>query len=341
MAKARSNARQIASPCRGMRRTFAERLQEILESLHSTLRAMTPPQRERSLGNLFSQPQRLRLEMYMQGLVSSKPKAEAEATPKMPRQTSSRGLLPKSRTMRTTVTTRAEVPALVVNPQKNGRYFRAQVAFRGLRLVSRSLRSMESILPFCKCLSQVKERLEAQVAEGPIKDFAEAFIQVLRATLKTCDISADDAGIRLYISFRPGGSAPLTSRAYDAANEADLRRGLCAWERIRGDDWKVFLEDAACTRQLKRTRAILEESARRKQQLLAKHMQSTRRHAEKECRKAQQELRRRLRKPRSQPLLSRPERAVRRLLRSWSTLETQHAQRKGQTPQTPPRAIRG
>ena len=34
--------------------------------------------------------------------------------------------------MRTTVTTRAEVPALVVNPQKNGRYFRAQVAFRDL-----------------------------------------------------------------------------------------------------------------------------------------------------------------------------------------------------------------
>lgn len=58
------------------------------------------------------------------------------------RSASGRGLpkapsTPKGPAVRPSGSTR--VPGLVVNQQRNGRYYRAQVAMRGLRLVSRGL----------------------------------------------------------------------------------------------------------------------------------------------------------------------------------------------------------
>lgn len=44
---------------------ICQKLEEILRNLHSTLRAMTVVQRERSFRQLFSQQQRLRLEPWM------------------------------------------------------------------------------------------------------------------------------------------------------------------------------------------------------------------------------------------------------------------------------------
>lgn len=323
---------QVASPCRGKTsRTHAERLQEILRTLHSTLRAMTVVQRERSFRQLFSQQQRLRLETYIVSTLNVSKEVETVSDCKqcseMPKATPLKTpTIPTIPVPSTTGTEkRSKVPGLVVNPQCNGRYFRAQVAIGSLRLVSRSSRDLRSTLPFCQCLSLVKDRLE-QVRTLPSKDFAENFVEVLHAGLQTHGISADHAGLRLYISFRPSCSRRRVSRHYLVADEAELRMGLEHWQQMQpgNQQWKqIFMEDCrGRPRQLKRARAILEESERRQDELVARRAHALQQRAEKERQKVLRQELVTSRKPRRQPELSRPERAVRRLLRRWTALES-------------------
>lgn len=321
---------QVASPCRGKTsRTYAERMQEILRNLHSTLRAMTVVQRERSFRQLFSQQQRLRLEAYIVSTLNvSKEVAkvsDCKQCSEMPNATPLKTIPTIPLPSTTGTEKRCKVPGLVVNPQCNGRYFRAQVAIGSLRLVSRSSRNLRSTLPFCQCLSLVKDRLE-QVRTLPSKDFAETFVEVLHAGLETHGISADHAGLRLYISFRPSCSRRRVSRHYLVADEAELRMGLEHWQQMQpgNQQWKqIFMEDCrGRPRQLKRARAILEESERRQDELVARRAHALQQRAEKERQKVLRQELVKSRKPRRQPELSRPERAVRRLLRRWTVLES-------------------
>lgn len=309
-------------------------MQEILRNLHSTLRAMTVLQRERSFRHLFSQQQRLRLETYIVSTLNVSKEVETVSDCKqcseMPKATPLKSV-PTIPTM-SCPSTKGEkrckvpgVPGLVVNAQCNGRYFRAQVAIGSLRLVSRSSRDLRSTLPFCQCLSLVKDRLE-QVRTLPSKDFAETFVEVLHAGLETHGISADHAGLRLYISFRPSCSRRRVSRHYLVADEAELRMGLEHWQQMQpgNQQWKqIFMEDCrGRPRQLKRARAILEESERRQDELVARRAHALQQRAEKERQKVLRQELVKSRKLRRQPELSRPERAVRRLLRRWTALES-------------------
>lgn len=303
---------QVASPCRGKTsRTYAERMQEILRNLHSTLRAMTVVQRERSFRQLFSQQQRLRLEAY---IVSTLNVSKEVAKVSDCKQCSE---MPNATPLKT-------IPTIPL-PSTTGTEKRCKVAIGSLRLVSRSSRDLRSTLPFCQCLSLVKDRLE-QVRTLPSKDFAETFLEVLHAGLETHGISADHAGLRLYISFRPSCSRRRVSRHYLVADEAELRMGLEHWQQMQpgNQQWKqIFMEDCrGRPRQLKRARAILEESERRQDELVARRAHALQQRAEKERQKVLRQELVKSRKPRRQPELSRPERAVRRLLRRWTVLES-------------------
>lgn len=319
------------APCRSKRRqSYTERLQEILQSLHGLLRAMTVEQRERSFRQLFSQQQRLRLETYIISALKVPKQVEAVASPQRTRPQSVpvnvskdfKGVAQKHRT------SKARVPGLVINPQKNGRYFRAQVTIGTLRLVSRSSLDLKRTLPFCQCLSQIKDRLEEE-RELPSHEFAETFVKVLHATLQTYGISTEDAGLRLYIYVRPSCTRRRVSRRYDVADEAELRMGLEAWQQMQpgnghvADCWKqIFIEECSGRPgQLKRACAVLEESRRRTDERLVRRQQNMQRRAEKERQKALRLELAKARKARRQPLLTHPERAVRRLLRRWSALD--------------------
>lgn len=355
----RENARRKAGPGQqasrqglGAKRLaqYSQRIEDLLRSLFGLLKAMPAESREKSLRQLFSQPQRLALERFVQrggaadlAATVSHPanrghKPSATQAPKKSGGTRRGGAsrtLPNEKARDATDRLSRSL-GLVQNLQRNGCYYRAQMQIGYLRLVSRSWRSPAPAEPVRQCLQALRELLSQDLHKLP-DEFAQTFAEALPRVLAEHGLTCAGAGLRLYISFKPKcSSEPILSRPYDLAKEMELHRGLAAfaalgaaksslgrsaesWSRFRDVFAEAITEAKGTKKQLKRNIAIVDAAEHKSQAQERRRQIVCERMLHKEQARKQRQLERQ--RAKRQPEFTRPERAVRRLLRRWATLD--------------------
>ncbi|CAJ1351359.1 unnamed protein product [Effrenium voratum] len=218
-----------------------------------------PPSKRRSVLQTFSQQQRLLLERWMLAKQPKSMTVEKEASP-----------LKRSRTLQN-VCLRKRVQSVVrVTRNRKYRYYLASAAVGdGLRLITRTVCSLEAALNFHAVLVVIKKR--TLLGTGSLDS---RFRDALRSTFFDFRMDPDDMGLKFIVGLRVlWMKSPLRTPAYLVASQLDAglqalqrlhkARGYVKnyvlrsvsqgelekrWEQIRGEYLDIMIE-AGCERQ--------------------------------------------------------------------------------------------
>jgi len=194
------------------KRTRGEKLLSRLCRLLSSL----PGDKRRSvLQNCFSQQQRLQLERWMLALPMGKVESEVgfHAT--------------SCCSSRTKSSSRRVQSVVQVTRRGKYKYYLASAAMEGLRMVTKTVGSLEVALSFHSILVVIKQR--TTFLSG---SFEARFRAALSSTLSEFKVDPDSMGLKFIISLRVlWMKAPLRTPAYFVASQ--LEKGLQALDRLR------------------------------------------------------------------------------------------------------------
>lgn len=182
-----------------------------LPRLCKLLSSLPADRRQFVLQQCFSQQQRLQLERWM-----------------LARPVTKQVRGPNSRVSRSSKATRRRVQSVVrVTRQNKYRYYMASAAVEGLRLVTRTVGSLEVALTFHSILVVIKQR--TRFLRG---NFEARFRAALSSTFSEFKADPESMGLKFIVSLRVlWMKTPLRTPAYLVASQLD--NGLQALHRLR------------------------------------------------------------------------------------------------------------
>ncbi|CAK9061225.1 unnamed protein product [Durusdinium trenchii] len=189
-----------------------------LPRLCKLLFSLPVEQRRSVLQHRFSQPQRLQLERWMLAQQEIDRREEVKDLKDCE-------LFNASRT--SSLRRRVQSVVRVTRGSRKYRYYLASAAVDGLRLMTRTVSSLEVALRFHSLLVVVKQR--TYVGSG---SFESRFRNALSTTLSEFDVDPDSMGLKIIVSLRVlWMKTPLRTPAYFVASHLD--KGLQALHRLQ------------------------------------------------------------------------------------------------------------